>query len=47
VHDVDGKALHVTALDLSLPPDQLLTQIAILAQRIKRLRSLAHAEAVA
>jgi 5-methylcytosine-specific restriction enzyme subunit McrC len=46
-HDVDGKTLHVAALDLALPPNQLLSQVALLAQRIKRMRSLARAGAVA
>ena len=47
VHDVDGKSLHVATLDLSTPPEQLLSQIALLAQRIKHLRLAARTVTVA
>ena len=47
VHDVDGKSLHVAALDLTAPPGQLLSEIALLAQRVQRLRLAARSAAVA
>jgi 5-methylcytosine-specific restriction enzyme subunit McrC len=41
VHEVahGGVTLHVTALDLTAPPDQLLKQVDTLAHRVRRLRA--------
>ena len=52
VHEVPhagntGKALHVTALDLNGSPSDILAQVALLAQRVRRLRLAVRDHAVA
>ena len=40
-----GKTLHVTALDLAGPPQDILAQISLVARRVRRLRSQVSAAA--
>ena len=46
-HTVDGRELQVTALDLAVPPESVLGQIATLAGRVRRMRRRAPPDAPA